>query len=127
VTFTNSFAIEGITSTFRPVRTMAVDETAGVYRRPRPLPDRRRHHEAMVEATAESARQAEQEWQRAVPAQRGKVFFQHTRRQRKPVVGGVENRRFATSHGAPTERFLLRAKLYQAAVDLLASKGAQPI
>jgi hypothetical protein len=75
----------------------------------------------VVEATAESARLAEEEWQRAVPAQRGKVFSGTPGVNIKPVVGGVEiSVRYITR---ANERFLLRAKLYQAAVDLLGAKA----
>jgi len=75
----------------------------------------------VVEATRESAEQAAQEWQRAVPAQRGKVFSGTPGVNVKPVVGGVEIAvRYITR---ANERFLVRAKLYQAAVDLL---GAIP-
>jgi len=76
----------------------------------------------VVEATRESAQQAEQEWQRAVPAQRGKVFSGTPGVNVKPVVGGVEIAvRYITR---ANERFLVRAKLYQAAVDLLGAKPA---
>jgi hypothetical protein len=76
----------------------------------------------VVEATADSARQAEQEWQRAVPAQRGKVFSGTPGINVKPVGGGVEIAiRYITR---ANERFLVRAKLYQTAVDLL---GANPM
>jgi hypothetical protein len=78
--------------------------------------------EEVVEATAESARQAEQEWQRAVPAQRAKVFSGKPAVNVKPVVGGVEiGVRYITR---ANERFLLRAKLFQAAVDLLGERSA---
>jgi hypothetical protein len=65
---------------------------------------------------------AEQEWQRAVPAQRGKVFSDTPGINVKPVVGGVEIAvRYITR---ANERFLLRVKLYQAAVDRLGEKSA---
>jgi len=76
----------------------------------------------VAEATADSARQAEQEWERSVPAQRGKGFVGTHGVNVKPVVGGVEIAvRYITR---ANERFMLRAKLYQAAVDLLGEKSA---
>ncbi len=75
-------------------------------------------------STAESARKAEQEWQRAVPEQRDKVFSGTPGINVKPVAGGVEIAiRYITR---ANERFLVRAKLYQAAVDLLGAKPAAP-
>ena len=76
----------------------------------------------VAQATAESAHQAELEWQRAVPGQRDKVFLGTPGVNMKPVVSGVEIAiRYITR---ANERFLLRAKLYQAAVDLL---GGNPV
>jgi hypothetical protein len=79
----------------------------------------------VVAATADSARQAEQEWQRAVPAERGRSFSGAPGINLKPVVGGVEIAvRYITR---ANDRFLLRAKLYQSAVDLLGrSPAANP-
>jgi hypothetical protein len=72
--------------------------------------------------TVRAQHQAEQEWQRAVPAQRGKVFSGTPGVSVKPTVGGVEIAiRYITR---ANERFRLRAKLYQAAVDLLGHKAA---
>ncbi len=122
VTFTNSFAIEGHYFNFSTSGQWLWDELQLVVpagRDPYPIVDA--ITKQVVEATAESARLAEQEWQRAVPAQRGKVFSGTPGINVKPVVGGVEIAiRYITR---ANERFLLRAKLYQAAVDLL---GATP-
>jgi small-conductance mechanosensitive channel len=121
VTFTNSFAIEGHYFNFSTSGQWLWDELQVVVpagRDPYPIVDA--ITKQVVEATAESARQAEQEWQRAVPAQRGKVFSGTPGVNVKPIVGGVEIAiRYITR---ANERFLLRAKLYQAAVDLLGSK-----
>jgi len=126
VTFTNSFAIEGHYFNFSTSGQWLWDELQVVVpagRDPYPIVDA--ITKQVVEATAESARQAEQEWQRAVPAQRGKVFSGTPGVNVKPVVGGVEIAiRYITR---ANERFLLRAKLYQAAVDLLAAKVPNPI
>jgi small-conductance mechanosensitive channel len=121
VTFTNSFAIEGHYFNFSTSGQWLWDELQVVVpagRDPYPIVDA--ITKQVVEATAESARQAEQEWQRAVPAQRGKVFSGTPGVNVKPVVGGIEIAiRYITR---ANERFLLRAKLYQAAVDLLGDK-----
>jgi small-conductance mechanosensitive channel len=123
VTFTNSFAIEGHYFNFSTSGQWLWDELKVVVpagRDPYPIVDA--ITKQVVEATAESARQAEQEWQRAVPAQRGKVFSGTPGVNVKPVVGGVEiTVRYITR---ANERFLLRAKLYQAAVDLLGESPA---
>jgi small-conductance mechanosensitive channel len=122
VTFTNSFAIEGHYFNFSTSGQWLWDElqvVVPVGRDPYPIVDA--ITKQVVEATRESAQQAEQEWQRAVPAQRGKVFSGTPGVNVKPVVGGVEIAvRYITR---ANERFLVRAKLYQAAVDLL---GAIP-
>jgi small-conductance mechanosensitive channel len=123
VTFTNSFAIEGHYFNFSTSGQWLWDELQLVVpagRDPYPIVDA--ITKLVVDATADSARQAEQEWQRAVPAQRGKVFSGTPGVNVKPVVGGVEIAvRYITR---ANERFLLRAKLYQAAVDLLGEKSS---
>jgi len=121
VTFTNSFAIEGHYFNFSTSGQWLWDQLQVVVpagQDPYPIVDAITKH--VSEATAESARQAEQEWQRAVPATRGKVFSGEPGVNVKPIVGGVEIAvRYITR---ANERFLLRAKLYQAAVDLLGKK-----
>ena len=123
VTFTNSFAIEGHYFNFSTSGQWLWDELQVVVPAGRdPYPIVEALTKQVGEATAESARQAEQEWQRAVPAQRGKVFSGAPGIHVKPVVGGVEIAiRYITR---ANERFLLRAKLYQAAVDLLGERAA---
>ena len=123
VTFTNSFAIEGHYFNFSTSGQWLWDQLQLVVplgRDPYPIVDALT--KIVAELTAESARQAEQEWQRAVPAQRDKVFLGTPGINIKPVVGGVEIAvRYITR---ANERFLLRAKLYQAAVDLLGERPA---
>jgi len=123
VTFTNSFAIEGHYFNFSTSGqwlwdTLQVVVPAG--QDPYPVVDG--ITKQVADATAESVRQAEQEWQRAVPSQRSKTFSGAPGVNIKPVVGGVEIavRYLTRAH----ERYQLRAKLYQSAVDLLAQKQA---
>jgi len=122
VTFTNSFAIEGHYFNFSTSGQWLWDQLQVVVpagQDPYPIVDAITKH--VVEATAESARQAEQEWQRAVPTQRAKTFSGAPGINVKPVVGGVEiSVRYITR---ANERFQLRAKLYQAAVDLLGQQA----
>ena len=121
VTFTNSFAIEGHYFNFSTSGQWLWDELQLVVpagQDPYPVVDA--ITKQVVDATADSARQAEQEWQRAVPGQRGKTFSGTPGINVKPVVGGVEiSVRYITR---ANERFQLRAKLYQAAVDFLGQK-----
>jgi small-conductance mechanosensitive channel len=124
VTFTNSFAIEGHYFNFSTSGQWLWDELQVVVPAgsdPYPIVDA--ITKQVGEITAESARQAEQEWQRAVPAGRAKTFSGQPGVNVKPVVGGVEiSVRYITR---ANERFLLRAKLYQSAVDLLGAKPAK--
>jgi small-conductance mechanosensitive channel len=124
VTFTNSFAIEGHYFNFSTSGQWLWDELQVVVpigRDPYPIVDA--ITKQVMEATADSSRQAEQEWQRAVPAQRGKAFSGTPGVNVKPVVGGVEiSVRYITR---ANERFMVRAKLYHEAVDLLGSKSVQ--
>ncbi len=121
VTFTNSFAIEGHYFNFSTSGQWLWDELHVVVpagQDPYPIVDA--ITKQVAEATAEGARQAEQEWQRAVTPQRGQPFSGAPGVNIKPVVGGVEiDIRYITR---ANERFLLRAKLYQSAVELLGRK-----
>jgi small-conductance mechanosensitive channel len=121
VTFTNSFAIEGHYFNFSTSGQWLWDQLQVVVpagQDPYPIVEAITKH--VTEATAESARQAEQEWQRAVPATRSKTFSGTPGVNVKPIVGGVEIAvRYITR---ANERFQLRAQMYQAAVDLLGKK-----
>jgi small-conductance mechanosensitive channel len=125
VTFTNSFAIEGHYFNFSTSGQWLWDELQVVVPAGSdPYPIVNAITKQVGEVTAESARQAEQEWQRAVPAGRGKSFSGQPGVNVKPVVGGVEiSVRYITR---ANERFMLRAKLYQSAVDLLGAKPISP-
>jgi small-conductance mechanosensitive channel len=121
VTFTNSFAIEGHYFNFSTSGQWLWDELHVVVpagQDPYPIVDA--ITKQVGEATAESARQAEQEWQRAVSTQRSQPFSGAPGVNIKPVVGGVEIDICYITRA--NERFLLRAKLYQSAVDLLGRK-----
>jgi len=118
VTFTNSFAIEGHYFNFSTSGQWLWDQLQIVVPTGRdPYPIVEAISKQVVEVTAESARQAESEWKRAVPGQRATVFSGTPGINVKPVVGGVEIAvRYITR---ANERYQLRAKLYHAAVDLL--------
>jgi len=122
VTFTNSFAIEGHYFNFSTSGQWLWDQLQVIVPLGRdPYPIVEAITQQVTQATADSARQAEQEWQRAVPAQRAKSFSGTPGVNLKPVVGGVEiSVRYITR---ANERYLVRAKLYHQAVDLL---GATP-
>ncbi|HEY2682262.1 MAG TPA: mechanosensitive ion channel domain-containing protein [Steroidobacteraceae bacterium] len=124
VTFTNSFAIEGHYFNFSTSGQWLWDQLQVVVpagQDPYPIVDA--ITKQVTEVTQESSHQAEQEWSRAVPAGRGKVFSGQPGVNVKPVVGGVEiSVRYLTR---ANERYMLRAKLYHAAVDLL-GKAAPP-
>jgi small-conductance mechanosensitive channel len=121
VTFTNSFAIEGHYFNFSTSGQWLWDELQVVVPAGSdPYPIVEAITKEVKEVTAESAKQAEQEWQRAVPAGRGKSFSGQPGINVKPVVGGVEiSVRYITR---ANDRFMQRAKLYQSAVDLLGGK-----
>ena len=123
VTFTNSFAIEGHYFNFSTSGQWLWDELQVVVPIGRdPYPIVEAITKQVQQATADSSQQAEQEWQRAVPAQRGKSFSGTPGVNVKPVVGGVEiSVRYITR---ANERYLVRAKLYHQAVDLLGAKPA---
>jgi hypothetical protein len=125
VTCANSFAIQGHYFNFSTTGQWLWDELQVVVPAGQdPYPIVEAITQYVVTGTAESARLAEQEWQRAVPASRAKVFSGTPGVNVKPVVGGVEIRvRYITR---ANERFLLRAKLYQQAVDLLGRGTASP-
>jgi small-conductance mechanosensitive channel len=125
VTFTNSFAIERHYFNFSTSGQWLWDELQVVVPAGRdPYPIVNAITKQVAEATADSARQAEQEWERSVPAQRGKGFVGTPGVNVKPVVGGVEIAvRYITR---ANERFMLRAKLYQAAVDILGDATLAP-
>jgi small-conductance mechanosensitive channel len=121
VTFTNSFAIEGHYFNFSTSGQWLWDELQLVVptgQDPYPIVDA--IHKNVVAVTQESARQAEQEWGRAPHAGDAKALSGAPAINLKPIIGGVEiSVRYVVR---ANERYQLRAKLFQSAVDLLGQK-----
>jgi small-conductance mechanosensitive channel len=122
VTFTNSFAIEGHYFNFSTSGQWLWDELQVVLppgQDPYPLIEALQ--KKVLEATAETAKQAEQEWKSAASSRDMKALSAAPAINLKPVVGGVEIAvRYITR---ANERYQLRAKLYQFAVEMLGRKG----
>ena len=123
VTFTNSFAIEGHYFNFSTTGQWLWDEVSVV------VPYGRDSHaiataieKEAVAATHNSAGEAEEEWRRASRGQRGASVSAQPGIAVRPAGGGVEIVvRYVTK---ANERLAVRARLYQAAVQLLAQGGA---
>lgn len=122
VTFTNSFAIEGHYFNFSTAGQWLWDELQVVLPiglDPYPIVDA--IQKEVLAATSESARQAEEEWKTAARSRNGGTLSAAPAINVKPVIGGVE---IAVRYVAKAnERYQLRARLYQAAVDLLGTKN----
>ncbi len=126
VTFTNSFAIEGHYFNFSTSGQWLWDELQVVLppgRDPYPMVDA--IQKIVLEATAETAKQAEKEWQGVARSQdAAHTLTAAPAINVKPVVGGVEIAvRYITR---ANERYQMRAKLNQAAVDLLGQGFVAP-
>lgn len=119
VTFTNSFAIEGHYFNFSTSGQWLWDELQVVLPAGRdPYPIVNAIQKKVLEATAESSKLAEKEWQ-SVARTKGvaNTLTAAPAINVKPVAGGVEIAvRYITR---ANERYQMRAKLYQSAVDLL--------
>ncbi len=123
VTFTNSYAIERHYFNFSTSGQWLWDELTVT------VPFGRDAHaiadaieKEVVAATAEGARQAELEWQRASRGQRGASVSTEPAIAVRPAAGGVEiAARYVTR---ASERFAVRARLSQKAVQLLAQNPA---
>jgi small-conductance mechanosensitive channel len=122
VTFTNSFAIEGHYFNFSTSGQWLWDELQLVIPSGQdPYPIVAAIQKKVLESTADSARQAEQEWQHAARSRDMKSLSAAPAINVKPIIGGIEIAvRYITR---ANERYQLRAKLYQAAVDLLGGKN----
>jgi small-conductance mechanosensitive channel len=125
VTFTNSYAIEGHYFNFSTSGQWMWDELQVVLptgQDPYPVIDA--IQKKVAEATSETAKQAEQEWQHVARSRQMNALSAAPAINVKPVIGGVEIAvRYITS---ANERYQLRAKLNQAAVDLLGQKAVLP-
>lgn len=124
VTFTNSFAIEGHYFNFSTSGQWLWDELTlvlGSSQNPYPIVEA--IQKTVLEATAESAGQAEKEWQHAARSRDMSALSAAPAINVKPVSGGVEIAvRYITR---ANERYQLRSKLYQAAMNLISKKDAQ--
>ena len=122
VTFTNSFAIEGHYFNFSTSGQWLWDELQLVLPLGHdPYPIVQEIQKRVSEATKESAKTAEEEWRRATRSREMSSFSVDPAISVKPVAGGVEVAvRYITR---ANERYQLRAKLYQDAVDLLGGKN----
>src|SRR5580700_4349846 len=120
VTFTNGFAVEGHYFNFSTSGQWLWDELQIVLPAGQnPYPVVEAVQKIVLEATSESAKQAEQEWKSATKSRDMKVSAAPAINV-KPIIGGVEvSVRYVTR---ANERSLLRAKLNHAAVDLLGSR-----
>jgi len=123
VTFMNSFAIEGHYFNFSTTGQWLWDELQVILptgQDPYPLLDA--IHKKVIEATQANAKQAEDEWRLASSSREMRAISAAPAMSIKPVAGGVEvGVRYITR---ANERYQLRAKLYQDAVELLGSKRA---
>ena len=122
VTFTNSFAIEGHYFNFSTSGQWLWDELQVMLPAGQdPYPMIGAIQKRVVEATQKSAEQAETEWRKAAGTREMSSFSAAPAISVKPVLGGIEVAvRYITR---ANERYQLRAKLYQAAVDLLGQKA----
>jgi small-conductance mechanosensitive channel len=122
VTFTNSYAIEGHYFNFSTTGQWLWDELQVVLPGSQdPYPMVEAIHKKVTEATRESTEQAEREWRGATNSPEMSNFSADPAISVKPVVGGVElGVRYITR---ANERYQLRSKLYQAAIEVLGVKG----
>jgi small-conductance mechanosensitive channel len=125
VTFGNSFAIEGHYFNLSTSGQWLWDEVRIVVpagQDPYPIADAVRKQ--VEEATADSAREAEQQWKGATRSPHLSALTAAPAVSIKPIIGGIEiTVRYITHMG---EQSQLRAKLYHTAVDLLGGQHAAP-
>jgi len=122
VTFTNSFAIEGHYFNFSTTGQWLWDELQLVLPLGEdPYPMVEEFQRRVMEATKESGALAEAEWRRSTRSREMSAFSVAPAISVKPVVGGIELAvRYITK---ANERYQLRAKLYQTAVEMLGRKN----
>lgn len=124
VTFTNSFAIEGHYFNFSTSGQWLWDELKLVLDASQnPYPIVEAIQKTVLEATAQSAAQAEKEWQHAAYSREMSTLSAAPAVNVKPVSGGVEVAvRYITRAG---ERYQMRTKLYEAAMKVISNKSGQ--
>src|SRR5215469_9307941 len=122
VTFTNSFAIDGHYFNFSTTGQWLWDELQIVLptgEDPYPMIDA--IQKRVLEATQQSSKEAAQEWKTAAGSRDIGSFSSEPAINLKPVLGGVElSVRYITQ---ANQRYQLRTKLNQAAVELLGRRG----
>jgi small-conductance mechanosensitive channel len=125
VAFVNSFAIEGHYFNFSTSGQWLWDElTVSVPTTQNPYPVIEAIHKLVVKETEENVRMAEDEWQKATTRYRVKSFSAKPAINLRPTGGGVEvHVRYITR---AQDRQATRAHLYEAIVELLHGKEAQP-
>jgi small-conductance mechanosensitive channel len=126
VTFTNSFAIEGHYFNFSTSGQWLWDELQIVLPLGQdPYPIVEAIQKKVAEVTAENAREAEREWKGAAKSRRMGALSAEPAINFKPVVGGIEIAvRYITR---ANERYQLRSKLYQSAVELMGRQSAPAV
>jgi small-conductance mechanosensitive channel len=121
VTFTNAYAIEGHYFNFSTSGQWLWDElslTVASGQDPYAIVDAIRR--TVMEATGDNASKAEAEWRKAAPSRELSGLSAEPAINIKPVVGGTEVAvRYITR---ASERYRLRAQLYEAAVKLFGQK-----
>jgi small-conductance mechanosensitive channel len=124
VTFTNNFAIEGHYFNFSTSGQWLWDElTLVVDSSQSPYPIVEAIQKAVLEATSKSAGEAEKEWKNAAQSRNVGALSATPAINLKPVSGGVEIAvRYITR---ASERYAMRSKLYQAAVNLISKKDSR--
>jgi small-conductance mechanosensitive channel len=125
VTFTNSYAIEGHYFNFSTSGQWLWDELQVVLPTGEdPYPMIEAIQKRVLEATQESAKSATLEWKSTAGNRDIGAFSAEPSINLKPVLGGVElSVRYITQ---ANQRYQLRTKLNQAAVELLGKRGIRP-
>jgi len=126
VTFTNSYAIEGHYFNFSTSGQWLWDELQIVLPIGEdPYPMIEAIQKRVLEATQDSTKAATQEWKGAAGNRDIGSFSAEPSINVKPVLGGVElSVRYITQ---ANQRYQLRTKLNQAAVELLGRRGLSPV
>jgi small-conductance mechanosensitive channel len=124
VTFTNNFAIEGHYFNFSTSGQWLWDELTLVVdssQSPYPIVDA--IQKTVLETTSKSAGEAEKEWKNAAHSRNAGALSATPAVNLKPVSGGVEiSVRYITR---ASERYAMRSKLYEAALNLISKKDSQ--